>query len=238
MEITMFPKTPHLVWFGDKLKDDKLLTKAEQKQFLSKPVIVQEKVDGNCIGFAFDNDATAYISHREGLVDRDDSAFYKLHQWHAEHEDALFDLCSNRYTLFGEWLFLRHTVAYSRLPSYYLVHDIFDRKHSHFLPTKKVARMAKEHGFSHNPIVYEGKATLDELVDLTKSQSQFSDSQREGIYLRVDDAKQNLYRAKIVNEAFHKQVSKTGHWRNQDQYVRNVSMHPQESHLAPYKKSN
>ena len=51
-----FPHTPHLVWLGEGTpRDDKVFTPAKAEAFLSRPVIIEEKVDGANLGISFDD---------------------------------------------------------------------------------------------------------------------------------------------------------------------------------------
>jgi hypothetical protein len=45
----------------------------------------------------------------------------------------LWELLGDRYVMYGEWLYARHTIFYTHLPHYFLEFDILDTQNDHFL---------------------------------------------------------------------------------------------------------
>jgi hypothetical protein len=50
---------------------------------------------------------------------------------------------SPRFILFGEWVYAKHSIHYSKLPAYFIAFDIFDLQNQSFL-----SGMTKEKSFS------------------------------------------------------------------------------------------
>lgn len=60
-----FPPTPHLAWLGSgPIRDDKVFTPQEAKDFLAHAISVEEKVDGANIGFSPDASGEVQIQQR------------------------------------------------------------------------------------------------------------------------------------------------------------------------------
>ena len=65
-----FSSTPHsFIMPGLKIRDDKVLSEIEAKQFYQFPIVVEEKPDGANVGISFNNNALVWIQNRENFVD-------------------------------------------------------------------------------------------------------------------------------------------------------------------------
>ena len=60
-----------------------------------------------------------------------------MKDWAYQFIGELWDLLGVRYVLFGEWLYLKHTIIYDRLPNYLMEYDVYDREERRFLSTKR-----------------------------------------------------------------------------------------------------
>ena len=49
-------------------------------------------------------------------------------QWTAVKRSVLEDRLEDRYILFGEWMYARHSVHYRQLPHYFFEFDIYDKE--------------------------------------------------------------------------------------------------------------
>jgi RNA ligase len=49
----------------------------------------------------------------------------------------LWELLSDRYVMYGEWLYAKHTVFYTDLPHYFMEFDIYDKYTDTFLSTQR-----------------------------------------------------------------------------------------------------
>ena len=112
-----FPHTPHLAWIGgDPVRNDKVLSLNEAKVFLSKPVAIEEKVDGANIGFSLGPEASLRIQQRgDYLQSPYKGQFSGLKTWLALHGPALEAFLHKPehqgLILFGEWGAARHSGA-------------------------------------------------------------------------------------------------------------------------------
>jgi hypothetical protein len=53
--------------------------------------------------------------------------FKSIESW-AASKPQLWELLSKDVILFGEWMYAKHSIHYTRLPDYFIAFDIYDRK--------------------------------------------------------------------------------------------------------------
>jgi hypothetical protein len=117
-----YPRTPHL--FGSEgTDDDKHLDEAESTRFIADTsLIVEEKLDGTNVGIHFSDAGQMVLQCRGHLVTDGMHPQYDLFkQWGAVKRHVLEPRLQNRYILFGEWMYARHSIHYRSLPHYFLV---------------------------------------------------------------------------------------------------------------------
>jgi len=206
-----FPSTPHLALLGDiDVRGDKVMSASEQNEFLRHELVIEEKVDGANLGISFDEDGELRVQNRgKYLHFSDKGQWKKLFEWLTPHQELLFDQLSDRYILFGEWCYAQHSVVYTRLPDWFLGFDIYDKLTARFFSCNHRNRMFHAIGISQVPLVAIGHFTLAKLC-AHLSQSHFSDSLSEGLYLRFNQGDCLVQRAKLVRPAFIQSVEQ--HW--------------------------
>jgi ATP-dependent RNA circularization protein (DNA/RNA ligase family) len=209
-----FPATPHLIWLGQTVaRADKVLTRPEAEAFLRQPVSVEEKVDGANLGIGFDARGNLLAQNRGNLVPQGTKGqFARLWAWLSERELHLFDALEDRFILFGEWCYARHSIHYTRLPDFFLAFDVFDRRERRFMSTPRRNELAAELKIATVPRVGDGSFSLAEVLQLI-GQSSLYDGPMEGIYLRQEDTSWLLQRAKVVRAEFVQQIGE--HWSKQ-----------------------
>ena len=206
-----FPSTPHLALLGDvKVRDDKVMLESERNDFLRHQLVVEEKVDGANLGISFDPEGNIRAQNRGAYLHLPGTGQWKkLAEWLAPKRDAIFEQLTDRYILFGEWCYARHSVVYDRLPDWFLGFDIYDKSTAHFFSCPLRDKIFQAIGVSQVPKLGRGHFTLAELSKLL-SQSRLSDKPAEGLYLRFDQGDWLVQRAKLVRPAFIQSVEQ--HW--------------------------
>jgi len=96
--------------------------------------------------------------------------FNLFKSWAAAHEEKLFEILSDRYLMYGEWMYSKHTVFYDRLPHYFLEFDILDTKENVFLSTRARQQMLAGSPVVSVPVLYEGIAPrrIEDLVAMVR----------------------------------------------------------------------
>jgi ATP-dependent RNA circularization protein (DNA/RNA ligase family) len=213
-EFVKFPTTPHLLWLGNTpAREDKLLTHADAEAFLHRPVTVEEKVDGANLGMSFDGNGNLLIQNRGNLVARGTKGqFAPLWAWLNERESMLFDSLEDRFILFGEWCYARHSIQYTQLPDWFLAFDIFDKRRKRFLSTSKRDEIVRKLHLAAVPKVVHGSFSLSEVPRLIGSSSLYN-GPMEGIYFRQEGESWLGQRAKVVRAEFVQQIGE--HWSKQ-----------------------
>ncbi len=205
-----FPRTSH-IYDGRNYRNDLQLTESDTIDFFSKPIIVQEKLDGTNVGLRF-HDSNLLSQTRGQYLSDDDNFYKKLFQWCSIHYDELLTVLGEDKILFGEWMLNKHSIYYDKLPSFFMVFDVFDVSNEKFYSQKRVNDLLSGTSIKQMPILHEGIINLDGLHEFI-GQSSFGSEVMEGIYLRHDSNDYNEDRCKYVRPDFTQGI--TEHWKNQ-----------------------
>ena len=57
--------------------------------------------------------------------------------------------------MFGEWLYAKHSIHYTQLPSYFISFDLFDRKENKFYSRRERNRILDETTLPYVPLIQE-----------------------------------------------------------------------------------
>ncbi|MHB8205527.1 MAG: RNA ligase family protein [Desulfomonilaceae bacterium] len=210
-EIYKFPITPHLTVLGQTvIRDDKVMSKQEVDEFLSHELVVEEKVDGANLGISFDDCGSVKCQNRGAYLESPfRGQWKKLPEWLSSNTDILLSVLSDKYILFGEWLYAQHSVYYDQLPDWFLGFDIFDKHERRFFSSQRRDSMFQKLGICQAPFMARGHFSLQRLSALL-SKSLVSVEPSEGLYLRYDDGDWLGQRAKLVRPKFVQSIEK--HW--------------------------
>ncbi|ARU54126.1 RNA ligase [Oleiphilus messinensis] len=193
MEFVKYPRTNHIE--GSKFSCDPLdLKKINLHSVRGKHLVIEEKMDGTQIGIFFQSQHRPRIQSRGHFVDeRFNPEFDLLKNWIATHRSSLWNVLRDRYILFGEWLYAKHTIYYDRLPDHFMEYDIFDRVLGTFLSTGRRRDMLKSLSFlSSVKVVGEGVfSNAYELYELTGPSSFISPKQNDNFLESVAQQKLN-----------------------------------------------
>jgi hypothetical protein len=108
-------------------------------------LVVEEKVDGSGVSLFFDDQLILQVYHRGSPAIGKE--FIQLRMWAATYQDTLFDLLGDRYILFGEWMYNKHTIYYDSLPSFFLESDMYDKQEEIWLSTEARMRLLAAHNY-------------------------------------------------------------------------------------------
>lgn len=207
-----FPSTPHLVVADEvDVRGDKVLSSEERADFLRRALIVEEKVDGANLGISFSSAGELRAQNRGAyLVLPAGGQWKKLHEWLAPRMDALFDVLEDRWVLFGEWCYARHSVFYDALPDWFLGFDVFDKDAGRFLGVPR-----RDDALARLEVVAVPKVGGGRFASIADVWAEVADSRlggcaAEGVYLRFDEGEWLGGRAKVVRGGFVQGIEK--HW--------------------------
>ncbi|MFN7293023.1 MAG: RNA ligase family protein [Pirellula sp.] len=225
-DFTKYPRTPHL--FGSKgTDDDKHLGESESNKFIADPsLIVEEKIDGTNVGIHFSASGEQILQCRGHLVTEGMHPQYDLlKQWATVKRAVMEELIFDRYILFGEWVYARHSIHYRKLSHYFFEFDIYDKRDKVFLDLNSRLRMLAGTGIQTVPMVHTGQLNrkkLEGLIGPSNFDSHFenpitnrADPLMEGLYLRTESHGVVTGRAKYVRPEFVEKMKQSTHWQHQ-----------------------
>jgi len=115
----------------------------------------------------------------------------------ADRIDQLASLLAGGWVLYGEWLWLTHTVHYNRLPDHLVVLDLWHPE-SGFAELAERDERARAHGLVVPPRLFTGVlGSMDALLGLMGT-SRFGTAPMEGVVLRRGDGA----RCKVLRPGF------------------------------------
>lgn len=222
-DFVKYPRTPHL--FGSRgTEDDKHLSDRESAELIAdESLIVEEKLDGTNVGIHFNEQGRMVLQCRGHEITAGMHPQYDLFkQWTTGKRPAIEAMIEDRFILFGEWLYARHSVHYRALPHYFFEFDIYDKEAGEFLDLDTRLAMLEGTGIQTVPVLHRGSATHEELLAMlgpSGFDSEFDnpftgrpDNVMEGLYLRTEAKGFVTARAKVVRPEFIERVKQSDHW--------------------------
>jgi hypothetical protein len=240
-EIVKYPRTPHLE--GSRLQPgDEDLDQVPLETLVGKYCVIEEKIDGANAGLSLDEDGRLRLQSRgHVLVGGPRERHWDLFKrWAHAHARDLADHLRGGITLYGEWLYAKHTVFYDELPHYFFEFDILDatgafwstaRRREHLLGLPIVAVPVLWEGVVDDPRVlpelvapslYKSARWRDRLRDAAiaadvepEQAARETDAEdlSEGLYIKVEHDGVVTERYKWVRPSFHTAVVDSGsHW--------------------------
>lgn len=243
--ILKYPRTPHLQ--GSRLQQgDEDLSQVPFSHIYGKYIVIEEKIDGANCAISFDGEGNLLLQSRGHYLDGGyrERHYNPLKKWANENQDILFDVLSDRYIMYGEWMYAKHAVFYDALPDYFMEFDIYDREKKEFLDTKRRREMTSKIGIiSSVPVLGEGFYTkkedilallghsnyitdnhIEKLREVAKrlgldEEKQVSETDTsttmEGLYIKLEEDGVVKERFKYVRREFVQQIlSSTSHWQS------------------------
>ncbi|MFC0041872.1 RNA ligase family protein [Actinomadura rayongensis] len=237
-----YPRTRHLA--GSRLQPgDHDLAAAPFAEIAGRHLVVEEKLDGANAGVSFGAGGELLLQSRGHYLSGGprERQFAPLKAWAASVRDLLHPRLTDRYVLYGEWLYAKHTVFYDALPHYFCAFDVLDRRDGTFLSTPARAELLAGTPVVPVPVLFEG--ALHRLEDLTAlvgpstcrtprwrdalaaaARAGGADPERvaaetdaaeemEGLYVKVEEGGRTVGRYKWVRAGFVTAVLDAGsHW--------------------------
>jgi hypothetical protein len=242
MLMQKYPRTPHIE--GSRYQPgDEDLDSVPFSKVANEYVIVEEKVDGANAAISFDSHGQLLLQSRGHYLTGGsrERHFNLFKQWAHSHYAALWDVLGDRYILYGEWLYAKHTVFYDWLPHYFLEYDLLDRLSGKFLSTAARRELLQGLPIASVPVLFEGKlqshkqlvnllqqshfvraghidklreVCIEQRIDVDRSIQQTNQSLlMEGLYIKVETADLTVARYKYVRADFLTTILQSeSHW--------------------------
>ena len=163
--IRKYPRTPHLE--GSRLQaGDEDLAAVRFAEIAGRPLVVEEKIDGQNAALSFDDDGSLLLQSRGHYLrgGARERSFEPFKRWAAIHAAAFREVLGSRFVVYGEWCFAKHTVFYDALPHWFLEFDVLDRRRDVFLSTP--ARRSLLEGLPIDSVPVLASTAFDSLAQL------------------------------------------------------------------------
>jgi hypothetical protein len=210
--IIKYPRTPHLEGSRRQPGDEELKI-VRAGDLRGRPLVVEEKLDGSNSGISFEADGTLVLQSRGHVLTGGprERQFDLFKRWSSWHRDTLWKILGSRYTMYGEWLYARHTIPYDELPHYFLEFDMLDRDAEEFLDTKRRHKLLAGSPVLSVPVLATGQVkTFEAIVGRSRCSST---EWMEGLYIKWEEDGQVKERYKYVRGSFLQTVADSEtHW--------------------------
>lgn len=244
MPIQKYPRTPHIEGSRQQPGDENL-DSVPFCAIANEYVVIEEKVDGANAAISFDKQGQLLLQSRGHYLTGGprERHFNLFKQWAHSHYAPLWNVLGDRYILYGEWLYAKHTIFYDSLPHYFLEYDLLDRKLGQFLSTVARRELLTGLPLASVPILLEGKLQshkqlvnllqqshfiqtghIDRLRELCLEQGLNADLAiqqtnqsllMEGLYIKVETPELTVARYKYVRADFLTTILQSdSHWLN------------------------
>ena len=242
-QIFKYPRTRHLEGSRKQTGDEDLKIIAFS-EIQGKYLVLEEKVDGANCGISFDSDGKMFLQSRGHFLNGGygERQFDLFKLWAGCFEERLRLLLKDRYVMYGEWLYAKHTVFYDQLPHYFMEFDIFDKAERKFFSTRKRREFLQDAPFVCSVrVLEEGYYTSPEAIAGQIGPSLFisEDAEErfllqckkggvkpetairqtdlsgimEGIYIKVEEGDHVIDRLKFVRSSFLNTIlDSESHW--------------------------
>src|SRR5258708_2796117 len=137
-EMHKYPRTQHIEGSGIQKGDEDLDT-VPLREFAGRHLVVEEKMDGANSAISFSTGGRLQLQsrgHSLGGGERE-KQFQLRKTWAHRYALELWEALADRYIMYGEWLYAKHTVFYTDLPHYFMEFDILDKSSGAFLSTER-----------------------------------------------------------------------------------------------------
>jgi hypothetical protein len=237
-----YPRTSHLE--GSRFQaGDEDLASVPFAELAGRYLVVEEKVDGANAALSFSPSGDLLLQSRGHYLTGGprERHFTLFKRWAHHHAPAFSQVLGERYILYGEWLYARHTIFYDRLPHYFLEFDVLDRVSGQFLSTSRRRSLVRGLPIVSVPVLREGRLNAPETLVEGIGPSRFispdhletlrqicvstgldahralaetdPSGQMEGLYVKVEEDGAVQDRFKFVRPSFLSAVLQSGtHW--------------------------
>lgn len=244
-QIYKYPRTQHIE--GSRIQPgDEDLDSIPFEQIAGRHLVIEEKMDGANCAISFSPSGDLLLQSRGHYLTggKREKHFNLFKTWAGTYTAPLHDVLGQRYIMYGEWLYAKHTIYYNRLPHYFLEFDIMDTTTGAFLSTPDRKTLLEPLGFIQSvKVLHQGPISriqdltallgpsyfiagdhIEQLYKRASSQGIDADLARretdpsrtmEGLYIKVEQDGTVTGRYKYVRASFLTTVMQSQtHWLN------------------------
>lgn len=212
MDSPKYNRTFHLPWSEGATNDDKI--SKDISKLLKRDIVITEKMDGSNTSLEANG---CFARTHSGSPTH--PSFDGLKALHASIKHEI----PEGLQLFGEWLFAKHSIAYEKLPNYFMLFNIRSVKNPDqiWFPWDEIELYAEGLSIPTVPILFKGEVRSEEqLKELTQSfmnQQSACGGIREGVVVRVAASFIDSWFSSCVMKCVRKNhVQTSEHWKDQE----------------------
>lgn len=204
-----YPRIPHLSAEISRLGGDDFV---EESGFPLEG-FVQEKVDAANMGVSWDE--TAILRNRNHILKKGYSKirtpakeqFKSAWNWVHSHESDIKkveEIWGCRVTIYGEWMWAKHSLDYDNIPDWFLAYDIWSVEDKKFIAPKIVEDLLSKTSIHFIPTDRMVFNSLKDVKNISETKSSYRNGTREGIVIKTanGDFVDKFY--KVVNDFFER----------------------------------
>ena len=173
-QIHKYPRTHHIE--GSRLQPgDEDLDSVPFEQIANRHIVIEEKVDGANCGISFTELGQLQTQSRGHYLKGGprEKHFSLLKRWATTHQQELGERLTDRYVMYGEWLYAKHTIFYDSLPHYFMEFDILDLQNNEFLSTPARQELLADLPITSVKVLFEGKLKDKKMLAELLAESNF-----------------------------------------------------------------
>lgn len=240
--IIKYPRTPHLQ--GSRLQHgDEDLSQRPFSDIAGKYVVLEEKIDGANSAVSFSEDGDLRLQSRGHFLTGGyrERHYDLLKQWAVVQRDRLYDVLGNRYIMYGEWMYAKHSIYYDVLPHYFMEFDVLDRLTGKFLDTVSRHDLLRNLPICHVPVLASGVfGNMEEVLNYLGDSNYITDRHIEN--LREDAERLGLDADQVCRETdasrtmegIYIKVEENGEVTDRMKYVRATFLQTVEESSIPW----
>ncbi len=259
--IIKYPRTPHIQ--GSRLQHgDEDLNQRPFSDIAGRNIVLEEKIDGANSAISFSDDGELRLQSRGHFLTGGyrERHYDLMKQWGAVLKDRLYEVLGQRYIMYGEWMYAKHSIYYDMLPHYFMEFDILDRETGKFLDTSSRHYLLKDLPICSVPVLATGTFhSIDEVLKFLGNSNYISthhidhvredaeklgldadkvcretDNSRtmEGIYIKVEENGEVVDRMKYVRASFLQTIEEPqSHWLDRPIVPNRITMNIEDLFL-------
>ena len=207
-----FHRIPHFNKDISNMTHDDICTESEI-QFPIK-CYVQEKIDGANMGISWLNDGPV-LRNRKHILNKGYSKiktpakkqFTSAWNWIHKHESDIKKaekIWESPITIFGEYMWAKHSIEYNKLPDWFIAYDIWSVNDEKFLSTIMVDQILSQTSIKYIKPIETTLNSVQDIISLSEMESSYRDGIVEGIVIKTSNGDFLNQSWKVVNSKFER----------------------------------
>jgi atypical dual specificity phosphatase len=206
-----YPRIPHLSKDISNMSNDDIVLDTATFPFTAD---YQEKVDGANLGISWNNDGPV-VRNRNFVLNKgytktktpSKRQFVNTWQWIHKHEDDIKEVIDRwmaPLTIYGEWMWAKHSIEYNKLPDLFLAYDIWSPLDNKFVSVSKMEELLDGTNIRYIPSIRKEFKTISDVKQTSELKSKYTDDYAEGIVIKICSERWVEKTYKVVNQFYNR----------------------------------